>query len=125
MAKSKRASHLKTYVAGWRTMNVERVLSALAEGFEFDDPDLSKPVTAATIADYMASWEERTRLLSGAWRYENSHEVIQDKDAVLLRWKWWHFTGTPIEGSALTKTTDDGMVYERIAYYCKLSDGSV
>ncbi len=98
-------------------MNVERVRSALAEGFVFDDPALPEPVTKATMADYMSSWADRTKALSGTWRYENSHEVVQDQDGVLLRWKWWRFTGTSIQGSALTKTTDDGMLFERIAYY--------
>lgn len=114
---SKRQDHLNAYVEGWRSMNVECVLSALAEGFVFDDPALPEPVTKATMADYMSSWEDRTKALNGAWRYENSHEVVQDRDGALLRWKWWRFTGTSIQGSALTKTTDDGMLSERIAYY--------
>lgn len=98
-------------------MDVELVLSALADGFVFDDPALAEPVTKSTMAGYMASWSERTKALTGAWRYENAHEVVEDRDGVLLRWKWWRFTGTAIQGSALTKTTDDGMVFERIAYY--------
>lgn len=114
---SKRRDHLNAYVEGWRSMNVDRVLSALAEGFVFDDPGLPEPVTKATMGAYMASWSERTRSLSGTWQYENSHEVIQDQDGIVLRWKWWRFTGTGIQGSALTKTTDDGMLFERITYY--------
>jgi hypothetical protein len=114
---SMRRAHLKAYVEGWRSMNVELVLGALADGFTFDDPALPKPVTAATMADYMASWEKRMRGLSGDWHYENSEEVVRDRDGVLLRWKWWRFTGTNLQGSALTKTTDDGMITERIAYY--------
>ena len=98
-------------------MNVELVLSTLADGFVFDDPALPVPVTKATIADYMATWEERIMALSGAWAYENSDEIIQDQDGVLLRWKWWRFTGTHLQGSAVTKTTDQGMTYERLAYY--------
>ncbi len=114
---SKRREHLNAYVEGARSMNAKLVLSALAEGFVFDDPALPEPVTKATMVDYMSSWEEKTKALSGNWRYENFDEVVQDRDGVLLRWKWWRFTGTNIQGSALTKTTDDGMVYERIAYY--------
>jgi mannose-6-phosphate isomerase-like protein (cupin superfamily) len=119
---SKRRDYLNTYIEGWRSMNVELVLSVLAEGFAFDDPALPEPVTKATMAGYMSSWEDKTKALSGAWRYENSHEVVQDQDGVLLRWKWWRFTGTNIQGSALTKTTDDGMLYERIAYYPNTPD---
>ena len=72
------------------------------------------------MAGYMAAWEEKTKALSGAWRYENSDEIIQDQEGVLLRWKWWRFVGTDIQGSAVTKTTDDGMLFERIAYYTSL-----
>lgn len=118
---SKRREHLKAYVEGWRSMNVALVLGALADGFAFDDPALPEPVTKATMADYMASWQERLRSLVTDWRYENSDEVVRDRDGVLLRWKWWRFAdriaqGTYLEGSAVTKTTDDGMVAERIAY---------
>lgn len=114
---SKRREHLTAYVEGWRSMNVERVLSALAEGFVFDDPARSEPVTKATMSDYMASWEKRTTASSGPWRYEDSHQVVEDRDGVLLRWKWWHIAGSDIQGSALTKTSDEGMLFERIAYY--------
>jgi hypothetical protein len=114
---SKRWDHLNAYVEGWRSMNCALVLGALADGFVFDDPALPEPVTKTTMAEYMSSWEARTKALSGTWRYDNSDEVVQDRDGVLLRWKWWRFTGTGIQGSALTKTTDDGMIYERIAYY--------
>ena len=114
---SKREEHLEAYIEGWQSLDAEMVLSALADGFVFDAPALPAPVTKASIANYMASWEERVRGLSGAWSYENSDEVVQDQDGVLLRWKWWQFTGTVIQGSAVTKTTDKGMAYERLAYF--------
>ena len=114
---SKRHDHLAAYVEGWRTMNVELVLSSLADGFVFDDPARGDAVTKPTMADYMASWDERTGALSGSWHYENSHEVVDDRDGILLRWKWWRFTGTDIQGSALTKTGDEGMLFERITYF--------
>lgn len=55
--------------------------------------------------------------LSGDWSYVHSDEVQEDKDSVLLRWGWWKFTGTNIEGSRVMKVTEDGVVLERIAYY--------
>ena len=113
----KRHDHLAAYVEGWRAMDADLVLSALADGFVFDDPAHCEPVTKSTMTAYMSSWNERTEALSGSWRYENSHEVVEDRDGVLLRWKWWHFAGTDIQGSALTKTSDEGMLFERIAYY--------
>jgi hypothetical protein len=118
---SARSDHLSAYVEGWRSLDAERVLSALAEDFMFDDPAMSEPVTRATIATYMADWKDRIGNLSGDWCYENSHEVIQDRDGVLLRWKWWRFSGTDIQGSALTRAADDGMQIERIAYYANMS----
>jgi hypothetical protein len=48
---------------------------------------------------------------------EISDIVAQDKDGVFLQWDWWKFPGTNIEGAAMLKTTDEGVVYERIAYY--------
>ena len=116
---SKRRDHLMAYVEGWRSMNVGRVLSALAEGFVFDDPAEGEPITKATMATYMASWEERTKAENGLWRYQDSHEVVQDRDGVLLRWKWWRFAGSTLQGTALTKTSDEGMLFERITYFPK------
>ena len=108
---------LEAYRDGWREMNPEKVIATLAPGFIFDDPALPKPITEETVAQYMASWNDRVKELSGEWSYVHSDEVQEDKDGVLLRWGWWKFAGTDLEGSRNLKVTDDGVIFERIAYY--------
>jgi hypothetical protein len=44
-------------------------------------------------------------------------KVVQDKDGVLLEWYWWRLVGTDVEGSAVIKTSDDGVISERLTYY--------
>lgn len=115
---TRREDFLQRYIDGWRRLDCALVRSTLAEDFRFEDPALPEPVTALTMADYMRSWERRMESESGQWRYCSEDEVRQDRDGILLRWKWWRFAGTGIQGSACTKTSDQGMVYERIAYFC-------
>jgi len=42
---------------------------------------------------------------------------IFSKDGAIVSWHWWSFIGTNYEGSAVTRTTDEGVRYERITYY--------
>ena len=55
--------------------------------------------------------------IGGTGLYEVSDEIEIDSEEHLLRWGWWKFTGTEIEGSALVKVIDTGVLYEKIAYY--------
>ena len=107
-----REKHLRAYIKGWRSMDIDAVLSSLTDDFVFHDQVLVAPVKADRMADFMRDWKTQIEGLSNGWDYEDSDEVIKDQDGVLLRWKWWQFLGTNIQGSAVTKTTDVGMVYE-------------
>jgi hypothetical protein len=57
------------------------------------------------------------RELGGTGRYEVIDEVIHDSDGILLKWGWWRFTGTDVQGASLLKITDEGVTFEKIAYY--------
>ncbi len=107
----------EAYRDGWMEMDPGKLIATLAPGFIFDDPALPEPITKDTIAQYMADWDEKVKGLSGEWSYVHSDEAQADKDGVLLRWGWWKFTGINLEGSRVMKVTDEGVVFERIAYY--------
>ena len=57
------------------------------------------------------------RAIGGTGRYEVIDEVIKDSDDVLRKWGWWQFNGTDVQGAALLKVTDQGVSFEKIAYY--------
>ncbi len=117
---SKRAYYRALYGEAWKTMDGEKLISAVADGFVLDDPALPEPVTKANLPEYIASWDERTKAAGATGEMEISDIVAQDKDGVLLEWNWWKFPGTDMEGAGLLKTTDEGVVSERIAYYTAL-----
>ena len=66
---------------------------------------------------YLLGWEERMKSIGGTGRYEVSDELSADTDGHILRWAWWCFVGTEVAGSTLLKIGDEGVIYERIAYY--------
>ncbi len=114
---SKRAEKRKAYGEGCDTWNTDLLLSSLTDDFVFDDPGMSESVTKANIAEYMIGWKERVKLLGGTGEIGSRDRVTVDEDGAIVSWHWWSFVGTKYEGSALTRTTDYGVQYERIAYY--------
>lgn len=114
---SVRAEKEKDYDRGWDTWDAELLLSSLTDGFFFDDPAMPQPVDKAKIAEYMMSWQDRVKSLGGTGEIEIRDRVTIDQDGVILSWYWWSFVGTKYEGAAVQKITDEGVQYERIAYY--------
>ena len=117
MSESKRVELRQMYGRGWDTWDSELLCSSLAEGFFFDDPALRERITIETMPEYMASWKERVKALGGTGEITSRDRVRQDVDGGYITWHWWGFEGTNYEGSAVTKTTDEGVLYERITYY--------
>ena len=112
----KRIALRKAYGKGWDTWDADLLISALAPGFTFDDPGCPDPITAVNIADYMAGWKDRVLALGGTGEVGSRDRVYLDQDGAYLSWHWWNFVGTSYEGSAVTRTSDEGVLYERIAY---------
>ena len=73
-------------------------------------------------AQYIEGWEtmDADKLVSAvgaAFAFDIVDKVVRDEDGVLLEWYWWRLAGTDVEGAAVIKTTDEGVVFERLAYY--------
>jgi len=114
---SRRLEILDRWVAAVRAIDPDRALQYAASDFVFLDGALPEPVKRDGFAEYLRGWESRMRALGGTGRYEVIDEVIQDADGLLLKWGWWQFTGTDVQGASLLKITDDGVTFEKIAYY--------
>lgn len=114
---SNRAQLRAQYIEGWETMDAEKLISAVTDTFEFDDPADPEPITKANLVSYMPVWPEKAKALGGTFRFEIIDKVVQDRDGVLLEWYWWKLIGTDVEGAAVIKTIDQGVVLERLSYY--------
>lgn len=114
---SKRAEHRARYIEGWNTMDAEKLLMSVTDDFIFDDPADPSPVTKAGLAAYLPSWPEKAGLLGAEFDFEIVDRVVADEGGVLLEWYWWRLTGTDVAGSAVIKTSDQGVMSERLAYY--------
>ena len=98
-------------------MDAEALLSSVTDDFEFDDPAAPGPIGKADLVAYMPRWPEKAGALGATFEFEITDRVVEDRDGVLLEWYWWRLAGTEVEGTAVIKTTDDGVVSERLAYY--------
>ena len=114
---SKREDKRRAYGEGWDTWNADLLFSSLTDDFVFDDPAMPEPVIKANMAEYMAGWKDRVKQLGGTGEIGSRDRVTIDKDGgnrlvALVVFCWYHY-----EGSAVTRTTDEGVQYERITYY--------
>jgi hypothetical protein len=98
-------------------MDAEKLLASVTADFVFDDPAEPEPITKAMLAAYLPRWPEKAEALGALFAFDIIDKVIEDKDGVLLEWYWWRLAGTSVEGSAVIKTTDDGVISERLTYF--------
>ncbi len=98
-------------------MDSAKILASVTDGFVFDDPAESEPVTKEMLAEYMPVWPKKAEALGTAFEFDIVDKVVQDKDGILLEWYWWRLAGTDVEGSAVIKTSDDGVMSERLTYF--------
>jgi len=114
---SQRLDVMHYWIDAVRAMKPAKALEVAAPDFRFYDGTLSAPVTRDNFSEYLLGWESRMRSIGGTGRYEVIDEIIQDSDDVLRKWGWWQFIGTEVQGAAVLKITDQGVSFEKIAYY--------
>ena len=114
---SKRERHRARYIDGWNRKDAEALLSSVTDDFQFDDPADPGPIGKADLVAYMPRWPGKAEKLGAAFEFEITDKVVEDRGGVLLEWYWWRLAGTEVEGAAVIKTTDDGVVSERLTYY--------
>ncbi|NKB61776.1 MAG: hypothetical protein GKR95_06425 [Gammaproteobacteria bacterium] len=105
------------YIEGWYELNAEKLVSASAPDFIFDDPAEPGPVSRDELPAYMGRWDRRTQLVGSTNKWTLRDEVRQDKDGVLTDWEWWELDGTDLCGMAMVKTRDNGVFLERMTYF--------
>jgi len=114
---SKRSEIRTRYMQGWYNLDADLLLETTSPEFVFDDPVEPEPVTRAMLVDYMHRWDARTRGLGSSNEWILSNEVREDNDGILTDWEWWELAGTSLHGAAIVKTSDKGVLFERITYF--------
>ena len=105
------------YIQGWYELDANKLIQAVTDDFLFDDPAAPAPIGKAALGDYMRRWDVRTRRLGADNLWILADEVRQDRDGILTDWEWWELPGSPLKGMALVKTSDQGVLLERITYF--------
>ena len=54
---------------------------------------------------------------------EFTEVVTQEEQGVLTVWNWWAVPSPPMQGSALFKVSDQGVLWERLCFFTKLPEG--
>jgi len=102
------------YIAGWYEKDLAKLMRSTRADYQFLDPAEAAPIRRGDIEAYMKSWDARAQGQND-WILE--HETRQDKDGILTDCHWWQVIGTPLRGAAVVMTSDEGVFFERIAYF--------
>ena len=108
---------LDLYLEGWEALDANKVIASLADDFTYIDPSMPDPITKAMMPDYMNHWVSRTQAAGGTGTLSLADTVTQEQDGALLSWTWWQFDGTDVQGAALIKVSEQGVLFEKIAFY--------
>ena len=118
--------HIAAFAEGWTKGDLERILASLAPQFRLDDPNAGE-IAKGDIPAYLEAFKASVRELRGEDAegplMEMSEVVIKDDTLPASVWAWWIVPGTPLEGSALVKVGEEGVISERLAYRTALGEG--
>ena len=124
MTNTKLSELIETYLEGWKIGNGELSLSATNEEFTYDDPDTGT-IQREDFVDFVNDFKSLAIQMGAA---ENTQPFLKYTDIVIhqktdntaIVWCWWHANGTDLQGSAVIKASDQGILHEKIAYFSKL-----
>lgn len=116
---------IETYLKGWELGDGELSLTATVQSFFYDDPDTGR-IQRHEFVQFV-NYFKSAALDMGA--EENASPFLIYSDVVIdydtspaTVWCWWHAAGTSLQGSALIKVGEEGVLHEKIAYFCKLPE---
>ncbi len=114
---------IDTYLKGWELGDGELSLSVTADDFTYDDPD-SGTIQRQDFVEFVNDFK-RLAIDEGADKNAKpfllySDKVIQHENDISTIWCWWQANGTDLQGSAVIKASEQGILHEKIAYFSKL-----
>lgn len=116
---------IETYLTGWKLGDGELSLSATAEGFYYDDPNTGR-IQRDDFVEFVNDFKRAAIEMGGEVDanpfLDYTDTVIRDDEIPATVWCWWQARGTTLQGSAVIKVGQQGVLNERIAYFSKLPD---
>ncbi len=116
---------IDTYLKGWKLGDGELSLSATAEDFYYDDPNtgrIARHHFVEFVNDFKKAAVEMGAELNANPFLDYCDTVIKDDELPATVWCWWQARGTSLQGSAVIKVGEQGVLSERIAYFSRLPD---
>ncbi len=114
---------IETYLKGWELGDGALSLSATADSFCYDDPNTGR----IPRNEFVAFVEDFKRAAIEMGAAENANPFLRYSDVVIKEdelpatvWCWWQAVGTELQGSALVRVGEEGVLHEKIAYFSRL-----
>jgi hypothetical protein len=117
--------HIETYLKGWELGDGALSLSATAQSFCYDDPNtgrIEREQFVQFVEDFKSAAVEMGGEKDATPFLQYSDVVIKDDVLPATVWCWWQAVGTELQGCALVKVGNDGVLHEKIAYFSRLPD---
>ena len=116
---------IDTYLKGWELGHGALSLSVTAPGFCYDDPNtgrIPRDEFVQFVEDFKSAALEMGGALNANPFLQYTDVVIKDDELPATVWCWWQAVGTELQGCALVKVGQEGVLHEKIAYFSRLPD---
>ena len=117
--------HIETYLKGWELGDGALSLSVTADSFCYDDPNtgrIPRDEFVQFVEDFKSAAVEMGGEAGANPFLQYSDVVIRDEELPATVWCWWQAVGTELQGCALVKVGEEGVLHEKIAYFSRLPE---
>jgi len=118
-------NYIDTYLKGWELGDGALSLSVTADSFCYDDPNTGR-IPRHEFVQFVEDFKTAAVEMGGAVNanpfLKYTDVVIKDNELPATVWCWWHAVGTELEGCALVKVGETGVLHEKIAYFSSLPE---
>ena len=116
---------IEIYLKGWELGDGALSLSVTAQSFCYDDPNTGR-IPRHEFVQFVEDCKSAAVDMGGAVNanpfLQYSDVVIKDDQLPATVWCWWQAVGTELQGCALVKVGEEGVLHEKIAYFSRLPD---
>jgi hypothetical protein len=117
--------HIDTYLKGWELGDGALSLSVTADSFCYDDPNTGR-IPRHEFVQFVEDFKTAAVAMGAAVNanpfLKYTDVVIKDNELPATVWCWWQAVGTELQGCALVKVSEAGVLHEKIAYFSSLPE---
>jgi len=111
---------IETYLKGWELGDGNLSLSVTCSEFFYDDPNagsIQRDNFIAFVNDFKQAAVDMGGDVNARPFLEYRDIVITKETSPATAWCWWQAKGTPLQGSALIKFDQSGILHEQITHF--------